>query len=140
MPVAHSDIAVLAVVCLATWGAVPALAQSVDPLGVGRKMLAEDNPGELWIERGKMLFYQKRGPTGASLEQCDFGLGSGKLKVADLHGSTAGIQSRRHRQESDQSCQQRRFRCGGPGALHHLQVERHEDEHLAPPSERIRDV
>jgi L-cysteine S-thiosulfotransferase len=82
MPVAHSDIAVLAVVCLATWGAVPALAQSVDPLGVGRKMLAEDNPGELWIERGKMLFYQKRGPTGASLEQCDFGLGSGKLEGA----------------------------------------------------------
>jgi len=82
MPVARSDIAVLAVVCLATWCAAPVLAQSADPLEVGRKMLAEDNPGELWIERGKTLFYQKLGPKGASLEQCDYGLGSGKLEGA----------------------------------------------------------
>ena len=84
MPVARSGIALLAVVCLATWGAAPALAQSDDPLGVGRRMLAEDNPGELWIERGRTLFHQKRGPKGASLEQCDFGLGPGKLEGASV--------------------------------------------------------
>lgn len=82
MPVARSGNVVLAVVCVATWGAAPALAQSDDPLGVGRKMLAEDNPGELWIDQGKTLFYQKRGPKNASLEQCDFGVGPGKLEGA----------------------------------------------------------
>ena len=82
MPVARSGNAVLAVVCLATWGAAPALAQSDDPLGVGRKMLAEDNPGELWVLRGERLFYEKRGPKNASLERCDLGLGPGKLDGA----------------------------------------------------------
>ena len=53
-----------------------------DPLAVGRQMLAEDNPGELWIERGKTLFHEKRGPRNASLEQCDFGMGPGKLEGA----------------------------------------------------------
>ena len=66
-------------------GRAPVLAQSDDPLAVGRKMLAEDNPGELWIERGKALFHQKRGPRGASLEQCDFGIGPGKLEGAAAH-------------------------------------------------------
>lgn len=80
MPVARSGNVVLAVVCVATWGT--ASAQSDDPLGVGRKMLAEDNPGELWIEQGKALFHQKRGPRSASLEQCNFGLGPGKLDGA----------------------------------------------------------
>ena len=71
-----------AALCIALSGAALAWAQSGDPLGVGRKMLAEDNPGELWIERGKNLYYQKRGPKGASLEQCDFGMGPGKLDGA----------------------------------------------------------
>jgi sulfur-oxidizing protein SoxA len=78
----QNSITALAVVCLATWGAAPAMAQSGDPLAVGRQMLAEDNPGELWIERGKTLFHQKRGPRNVSLEQCDFGLGAGKLDGA----------------------------------------------------------
>lgn len=59
-----------------------AQAQGSDPLGIGRQMLAEDNPGELWIDKGKELFYEKRGPKKASLEQCDFGLGAGKLEGA----------------------------------------------------------
>lgn len=70
-----------AAVFLAAW--VPAqgpLAQG--DLTIGRKMLAEDNPGELWIDKGKKLFYEKRGPKNASLEQCDFGLGPGKLEGA----------------------------------------------------------
>jgi sulfur-oxidizing protein SoxA len=78
----RSGMAALAALCLATGAAAPATAQSDDPLGVGRKMLAEDNPGELWIERGKTLFHQKRGPKGASLEGCDFGMGPGKLEGA----------------------------------------------------------
>jgi sulfur-oxidizing protein SoxA len=45
-------------------------------------MLAEDNPGELWLPRGEMLFKEKRGPKNASLEQCDFGLGPGRLDGA----------------------------------------------------------
>ena len=64
------------------WITANAHGQSTDPLGVGRQMLAEDNPGELWIEKGKTLFYERRGPKKASLEQCDFGLGRGKLEGA----------------------------------------------------------
>ena len=78
---ARGGLAAILVACLAPWGAGPALAQS-EALEVGRKMLAEDNPGELWIERGRALFHQKRGPRGASLEPCDFGLGPGKLEGA----------------------------------------------------------
>ena len=74
----RSGLAALAAVCLAG----TALAQSDDPLGVGRKMLAEDNPGELWIETGRSLYHQKRGPKGATLERCDFGMGPGKLEGA----------------------------------------------------------
>src|SRR3972149_4338062 len=55
---------------------------AADPLAVGRQMLAEDNPGELWVDQGKPLSYQKRGPKNASLEQCDFGMGPGKLEGA----------------------------------------------------------
>ena len=53
-----------------------------DGLAVGRQMLAEDNPGELWVERGQRLFHAKRGPKNASLEACDLGLGPGKLEGA----------------------------------------------------------
>lgn len=73
-------IAAVAALCLAA--AVPAQAQGSDPLGVGRQMLQEDNPGELWIDTGKRLFSEKRGPKKASLEQCDFGMGPGKLEGA----------------------------------------------------------
>jgi sulfur-oxidizing protein SoxA len=76
MPTTRAGIAAIALACLAWPGA--AYTQS-DSLEVGRKMLTEDNPGELWIERGKALFHQKRGPKNASLEQCDFGLGPGRL-------------------------------------------------------------
>ena len=74
--------AVTTIGCALTWA--PALSQGKpdDPMAVGRQMLAEDNPGELWIDQGKQLFYEKRGPKNASLEQCDFGLGAGKLEGA----------------------------------------------------------
>ena len=47
-----------------------------------REMLGEDNPAELWEARGEDLWKQKRGPKGASLEQCDLGLGPGVVKGA----------------------------------------------------------
>ena len=77
---ARGVIAAIAFVCLAA----PVPAQAADPLGVGRKMLEEDNPGELWIDKGRALFHEKRGPKGASLEGCDFGLGAGKLEGASV--------------------------------------------------------
>jgi len=75
----RSGVAAIAFLCLGGNG------YAADPLAVGRQMLAEDNPGELWIDQGKNLFYQKRGPRNASLEQCDFGLGPGKLEGAAAH-------------------------------------------------------
>ena len=74
----------LNLVAAACMSAATASAQAPgsDPLGVGRQMLQEDNPGELWIDKGKALFHEKRGPKNASLEQCDFGLGAGKLEGA----------------------------------------------------------
>ena len=59
-------------------------ALAADPLAVGRQMLMEDNPGELWIDQGKKFFHDKRGPKNASLKQCDFGLGAGKLEGASI--------------------------------------------------------
>lgn len=69
--------------CALLLAATPLGAQSpTDGLAVGRKMLAEDNPGELWLDRGKRLFHESRGPKNVSLEQCDLGLGPGKLEGA----------------------------------------------------------
>jgi L-cysteine S-thiosulfotransferase len=63
--------------------ASPLGAQSeLNGLAVGRQMLAEDNPGELWVQRGERLFYEKRGPRAVSLERCDLGRGPGKLEGA----------------------------------------------------------
>jgi sulfur-oxidizing protein SoxA len=55
---------------------------AADGLSVGRRMLIEDNPGELWIGRGERLFHDKRGPKDASLEACDLGMGPGQLAGA----------------------------------------------------------
>jgi sulfur-oxidizing protein SoxA len=82
MPTIRGAITAIAIACLAVSGTALAQGKAEDGLAVGRQMLAEDNPGELWIDRGKQLFYEKRGPRNASLEQCDFGLGPGKLERA----------------------------------------------------------
>ena len=47
-----------------------------------RRMVAEDNPGEIWELKGEALFKRNRGPNNATLEQCDFGLGPGVLEGA----------------------------------------------------------
>lgn len=78
----RGGIAAISLACLAAWGVVLAQGKPDDPLAVGRQMLAEDNPGELWLDRGKKFFHEKRGLKNASLERCDFGLGPGKLEGA----------------------------------------------------------
>ena len=75
-------ISAIAVACLAVYGTALAQGKAEDGLAVGRQMLAEDNPGELWVQRGQKLFHERRGPKQASLEQCDLGLGPGKLEGA----------------------------------------------------------
>ena len=63
--------------------APPLSAQAAeDGLAIGRRMLAEDNPGELWLDRGQQLLREKRGPKKATLETCDLGLGAGRLEGA----------------------------------------------------------
>jgi sulfur-oxidizing protein SoxA len=74
-----------AVVAAAAFAAATgfALAQTTeDEVLKYRRMIAEDNPGELWEIRGEALFKQRRGPKNASLEQCDFGMGPGVVKGA----------------------------------------------------------
>jgi sulfur-oxidizing protein SoxA len=63
-------------------GSASAQNNTNNALAVGRQMLAEDNPGDLWTERGQRLFSEKRGPKNASLERCDLGLGPGVVKGA----------------------------------------------------------
>ena len=82
MRVTPHGIAAIGIVCLAACGAVLAQGKPDDGLAVGRQMLADDNPGDLWVQRGEKLFFEKRGPGNASLEQCDFGMGPGKLEGA----------------------------------------------------------
>ena len=72
----RGGIAAIAFLCLSGSG------HAADPLAVGRQMLAEDNPGDLWVLRGEKLFHEKRGPKQAALEQCDLGLGPGKVEGA----------------------------------------------------------
>ena len=72
----------LAAVILAMIACPSGAQNGPDGLAVGRQMLAEDNPGELWVERGQRLFHARRGPKNASLEACDLGLGPGKVEGA----------------------------------------------------------
>ena len=69
---------------LALWVATtiaPAHAQD-DRFTAFRDMMAEDNPGEFWVDAGKALFHEPRGPKRQSLAACDFGLGPGVLDGA----------------------------------------------------------
>jgi sulfur-oxidizing protein SoxA len=62
---------------------MPVIAQGgLEGLTIGREMLAADNPGDLWVERGERLFHERRGPRNASLERCDLGLGPGRVDGA----------------------------------------------------------
>jgi sulfur-oxidizing protein SoxA len=64
--------------------ALPSMAQksAADGIAEYRAMLADGNPAELFEAKGEALWKSKRGPKQASLEQCDLGLGPGKVKGA----------------------------------------------------------
>jgi len=64
---------------------VAASAQQADPSVQAYRLALADkdgNPGLLVIDRGERLFKAPAGPKKATLEQCDFGLGTGVLKGA----------------------------------------------------------
>lgn len=65
--------------------ASPLLAQGskvAEELAKYREALADGNPADLLEVKGEGLWAEKRGPKNASLEQCDFGMGPGKLDGA----------------------------------------------------------
>ena len=82
MPTTRGKAVAIVLASFAAWGTALAQGNPDDGLAIGRQMLAADNPGELWVLRGERLFREQRGPKQASLEQCDFGMGSGKLEGA----------------------------------------------------------
>jgi sulfur-oxidizing protein SoxA len=47
-----------------------------------REVLEEDNPAELFEARGEDIWKSRKGPGGASMAQCDLGLGAGVVKGA----------------------------------------------------------
>jgi sulfur-oxidizing protein SoxA len=53
-----------------------------DEIAKYREALADGNPADLFEVKGEGLWTEKRGPKNASLEQCDMGLGPGKLDGA----------------------------------------------------------
>ncbi len=67
---------------MAAFATTPAQAQKTAAEGIAeyRAMLADGNPSELFEAKGEDLWKQKRGPKGASLEQCDLGKGPGVVK------------------------------------------------------------
>ena len=78
---------VAAVLCLlgalgATTAVLSQQRSAVEEIERYRAALAGDNPSELWEARGELLWKEKRGPKGASLERCDLGLGPGVVKGA----------------------------------------------------------
>lgn len=71
-----------AVVAAFAGGAAAQDSKVADELAKYREALADGNPADLLEVKGEGLWSEKRGPKNASLEQCDFGLGPGKLDGA----------------------------------------------------------
>ena len=70
---------------LALTGTVNVTAQqksTADGIAEYRKMLADDNPAELFEAKGEDLWKTARGPRQATLAGCDLGLGAGVVKGA----------------------------------------------------------
>ncbi|UCV14223.1 sulfur oxidation c-type cytochrome SoxA [Quatrionicoccus australiensis] len=81
----HRSIQSLAALAVAATFAGPLFAQDskvADELAKYREALADGNPADLLEVKGESLWSEKRGPKNASLEQCDLGLGPGKLDGA----------------------------------------------------------
>ena len=47
-----------------------------------RQALQDGNPAELWEARGEAMWKTPRGPSKATFERCDLGLGAGVVKGA----------------------------------------------------------
>jgi sulfur-oxidizing protein SoxA len=75
--------AILCSVALAL-ASMPALAQK-NPFAEYQRMATESAPLELFELEGQDLWKKKQGPKNASLEQCDLGMGPGKVKGAYAH-------------------------------------------------------
>ncbi|MBL8433611.1 MAG: sulfur oxidation c-type cytochrome SoxA [Zoogloea sp.] len=79
----HSIVqAALAAATVGLAGAALAQGSTMDEIAKYREMLADGNPAELLEAKGEELWKKARGPKNASLEQCDMGLGPGKLEGA----------------------------------------------------------
>ena len=74
--------AVLATAAMVLAGSALAQDSTMDEIAKYREMLADGNPAELFELKGEALWKKARGPKNASLEQCDMGLGPGKLDGA----------------------------------------------------------
>jgi sulfur-oxidizing protein SoxA len=73
---------VLALGSIVASGPVTAQSSAADEIAKYRALLAEGNPAELVELQGETLWKTARGPKNVSLEQCDLGLGPGKIKGA----------------------------------------------------------
>jgi sulfur-oxidizing protein SoxA len=80
--IAHGAWLAAGSMALATGAAVAQEKSAADSIAEYRQMLADGNPAELFEAKGEDLWKQKRGPKGASLEQCDLGKGPGVVKGA----------------------------------------------------------
>src|SRR5437899_10549170 len=68
--------------CALGAGAQNPVPNTQDELAKYRQMVAEDNPADLFEAKGEELWKTARGPKHVTLEQCDLGLGAGKLDGA----------------------------------------------------------
>ena len=72
----------VALACAFGGSAIAQDSKVADELAKYREALADGNPADLREVKGESLWSEKRGPKNASLEQCDMGLGPGKLEGA----------------------------------------------------------
>jgi sulfur-oxidizing protein SoxA len=77
---ARTVVAAAAFAALAPTLALAQQRSTADGIAEYRKMLEDGNPAELFEMKGRELWKQKRGPKGATLEQCDLGKGPGVVK------------------------------------------------------------
>jgi sulfur-oxidizing protein SoxA len=82
--VTRKGLAILLGTVASTLFTMNAFAQKTTEQGIQeyRDMLADGNPAELIELRGEDLWKKPQGPKNASLEQCDVGMGPGKLEGA----------------------------------------------------------
>lgn len=73
---------VVSVAVMACMPFVVGAQQQEDPVAEYRELFGEDNPAELWEQRGEGLWREARGPKNVPLSSCDFGLGAGVIAGA----------------------------------------------------------